>query len=465
MRQVLLLVLVIAVGCGTPVAAPAPTLPALPTASATATLPAPTASLPRHIAGTSVGLTLSGATLTQQGSTQIDGDGPALVVITFPVAMNRASVERFVPRSASITWTDDRTLSLSIPATESFPAFKVAESTSEDGSAILDIFFVNLAPSPALVASIFSVEELLAGARAPRDSAVRVPSGSQVVRFSPDGGKALMYQPGNMQFGDPATRIFDLATRSTIVLTAPVKGPLVVGAWVGNGRVVLVGDSVWSAASDGTALRTVAELRGLTAPRSAEVSAAGNYVALEWADKVAVVDLRSGSMRVISDHHDDCALPIQPLARLAWSQDETRLATLECDASTPTPIVRIAEIPSGRIVKAIEGGDLGVVSLLTGDFAVPRESGEHGEGSRRLFVIYSFDGAEKARYLGYAVSASPNGRYLLDGSCCAGEGSALTDLAASGQPKVGFAGAATWLRDGRVMIIQRPGGSRTLVIP
>jgi len=461
MRRVLPLVLAIAVGCGTPAAAPAPTLPAIPVASVTATMPPPTASLPRHIAGTSVGLTLNGAALTQEGSTQIVGDGPALVVITFPVAMNRASVERFVPRSASITWTDDRTLSLSIPATESFPAFKVAESTSEDGSTIVDIFFVNLAPSPALVVSMFSVDELLAGARAPRDSAVRVPSSAQAVRFSPDGGKVLMYQPSNMQFGDPATRIFDLATRSTIALTALVKGPLVAGAWAGNDRVVLVGNAVWTAASDGTGLHTVTDLRGLSAPRSAEVSAAGNYVALEWADKIAVVDLRSGSMRLISNHHDDCALPIG----FAWSQDETRLATLECDASTPAPIVRITEIQTGRIVKNIEGGDLGVVPLLTGDFAVPRDSSEQGEGSRRLFIVYSFDGTEKARYLGYAISASPNGRYLLDGSCCAGEGSALTDLAASGQPKVGFAGAAAWLRDGRVVVIQHPGGSRTLVLP
>jgi hypothetical protein len=273
-----------------------------------------------------------------------------------------------------------------------------------------------------------------------------------------------MYQASDTQFGDPAPQIFDLATRSTIVLSAPVKGPLVVGAWAGNDRLVLVGDSVWTAASDGTAIRTVTELRGLIAPRSAEVSAVGNYVALEWDDKVALVDLRSGSMRAISDHHNDCALPIQPLARFAWSQDETRLATLECDASTPTPTVRITEIASGRIVKTIEGGELGVTPLLTGDFAVPRESGEHGEGSRRLFVIYSFDGTEKGRYLGYAVSASPNGRYLLDGSCCAGEGSGLTDLAAPGR-QVGFGGAASWLRDGRVVVIQRPGGSRARVIP
>ena len=105
-----------------------------------------------------------------------------------------------------------------------------------------------------------------------------------------------------------------------------------------------------------------------------------------------------------------------------------------------------------------------MISLLSGDFAIVRESGEQGEGSRRLFIVYSFDGTEKARYLGYSISSSPNGRYLLDGSCCAGEGSALTDLA-SGQPTVGFAGSATWLRDGRVVVVMRPGGSRARVLP
>jgi hypothetical protein len=226
-----------------------------------------------------------------------------------------------------------------------------------------------------------------------------------------------------------------------------------------------VGNAVWIAAADGTSVRTVTDLRGLAAPTSAAVSPLGNYLALGSSGQLEIVDLRSGALHVIADHRDDCDLPILPLARLAWSQDELRLATLECDAAAPPPHVRITEVGSARIVKMIDGGDMGVMALLSGDFALPRDSGEQGEGARRLFVIYSFDGVEKARYRGYAISASPNGKYLLDGSCCAGEASALTDLTAPGQPPVGFGGGAAWLRDGRVVVITRPGGSRSRVIP
>jgi len=467
-RKLLPLVVALAVACGDPASVGSATTASAPPVSTAS--PTPTASVtpqaaPTHLPGTAVHLTVNGADLAQGGTAQLDGDAPALIAIAFPVDMDRASVERWLPRSGSVSWSDDRTLTLAIPATESFPAFKVPESLSKDGSAVVDIFFVNLSPRPSLVVSIFSADELLAGAHAPRDSAVRIASGAEVLRFSPDGAKVLMYQASDMPFGDVATRIFDLASRSSIAVTAPAKGPLLVAAWAGNDRVVLVGDSVWTAAKDGTAVRTVSELRGLAAPKTAAVSPAGNYVALGWADKVAIVDLRSGSMRVIPDHHDECDLPIQPLAHFAWSQDEIRLATLECATSAPTPHVRITDLASGRTVSTIEGGDLGVFSLLTGDFAIAKESGEHGEGSRRLFVVYSFGGSEKARYLGYAVSASPNGRYLLDGSCCAGEGSGLTDLAAPGQPHIGFGGSATWLRDGRVVVIMRPGGSRSSVVP
>jgi len=468
MTRFLPLLLALAVACGTPVAgdqsatatAPAVSRPsAIPTASAT---PQPG---PTHVPGASVHISVNGTTLLEGGTAQLDGDSPTVVVIEFPLTMDRASVERYFPRSGTAAWTDDRTVSLSIPATEAFPAFKVPESISKDGSAVVDIFFVNLSPVPSLVVSMFSVAELQAGARAPSDSAVRVPSGAEVLRFSPDTRKVLMLQSRDLPFGKAATRIFDMASHSMTVLPATLNGPLLLGAWLGNDRVVLVGDAVWTAAVDGTDIRTVTDLRGVATPKTAAVSPLGNFVALASNDQMEIVDLRSGAIRVLAGHHDDCDLPISPLARLAWSQDELRLATLECAAPAATPRVRITEIGSGRVVKMIDGGEMGVTSLLSGDFALPRESGEQGEGARRLFVVYSFDGAEKARYRGYAISASPNGRYLLDGSCCAGEGSGLTDLTAPGQPTTGFAGTAAWLRDGRVVVITRPGGSRSSIVP
>jgi hypothetical protein len=85
---------------------------------------------------------------------------------------------------------------------------------------------------------------------------------------------------------------------------------------------------------------------------------------------------------------------------------------------------------------------------------VSRESGEQGQGARALWVVYGFDGVEKVRYLGYAPSLSPDGRYLLDATCCAGLASSIRDLRNSPdvQP-IQFAGQASWLPDGRVLVL------------
>jgi hypothetical protein len=111
-------------------------------------------------------------------------------------------------------------------------------------------------------------------------------------------------------------------------------------------------------------------------------------------------------------------------------------------------------------VRTLDGADLGVTSLLTGDFALARESGEQGDGSRLLFVVFSFDGIEKERYMGHAPTLSPDGRYLLDGTCCAGEGFVLTDLRAPDPSQPAIGGRAMWLADGRVLVFQGTAGVR-----
>jgi hypothetical protein len=423
-------------------------------AASPTSMPAPT-----HLPGTAVRIAVNGAELKQGATAQVDGETPALIVITFPMAMNRASVERWLPRSASISWTDDRTVELSIPASENNLSFKAPESLSADGSTIVDLFFVSLTLPPSIVVSTFSVDELLAGGRSPREPAVRV-SAVDALRFSPDGRKVLMYQTAERRPTGHSPRIFDLRSHSTVTLPVPqeASGALLFGEWAGNDRVVLVGEAVWVGAADGSAMRKVADLRGLGMPHTAAVSPLGSSVALGWSDRLLIVGLDAGSMRTIAGHHDNCANRSGP--RLAWSNDDALLAAIECDASAPTARVRIVDAASGRTLRTVDGGDLGITSLLTGGFALPRESGEQGEGSRRLFVVFSFEGIEKARYLGHAPTLSPDGRYLLDGTCCAGEGFVITDLRAPDPSQPAIAGRAMWLSDGRVLVLQGTAGVR-----
>ena len=440
----------------TPGTAPIAPTPAVATYDAVVS---PTPSLaPAHLPGTVVRITVNGKDLAQGTTAQVDGETPASIVITFPVAMDRSSIERFVPRSASIAWTDDRTLSLSIPANENDLAFKVAGATSADGLTIIDLFFVSLTLPPSIVVSTYSVEEVLAGVRSPREPAVRV-SAVDAWRFSPDGRKVLMFQTAERRPTGHSPRIFDLRSHSTVTLPVPpeASGLLLFGEWAGNDRVVLVGEGVWVGAADGSAIRKLADLRGLRTPQTLAVSPLGSSVAIGWSDRLAIVGLGSGSMRTIDGHHDECANLSG--ARLAWSSDDARLAAVECDASAPAARVRIVDA-AGRTTRTLEGGDFGVTSLLTGDFAIPRESGEQGAGSRRLFVVFSFEGIEKARFLGRAPTLSPDGRYMLDGTCCAGEGFVLTDLRAPDPSQPAFAGRAMWLTDGRVLVFQGTAGAR-----
>jgi hypothetical protein len=397
--------------------------------------------------------------LKQGATAQLDGETPAHVVITFPLPIDRASVERWLPRTGSTTWIDDQTVSLTISANENNLTFKVPESKSIDGSTIVDLFFVSLSVPPSVVVSTYSPDELLAGARPPRDSAFRV-SAADERRFSPDGREVLLYQTTARPTGH-APRVFDLANRSTLALPvpAPARGPLLVAAWPRSDRIVLVGDGIWVGPPDGSAVRTVSDLRAFGKPVTAAVSALGNFVALGWSDRLMIVDLASGATRLISNHHDECGPETSWFTRLAWSRDERRIAVVECPAPA-TQTVRIVDLASDRTAATLEGGDMGVTTLLTGDFTVSRESGEHGEGQRRLIVVYSFAGAEKARYLGYAPTLSPDGRYMLDGTCCAGEGFVLTDLQASGQPMRAVGGIAMWLPEGRVIVLQGSAGAR-----
>jgi hypothetical protein len=74
--------------------------------------------------------------------------------------------------------------------------------------------------------------------------------------------------------------------------------------------------------------------------------------------------------------------------------------------------------------------------------------------------VFSFDGTERARYLAHYPALSPDGRYMIDGTCCAGQGFVLQDLRAPDQPGRTIAGSARWLADGRLLVIAFSAGAR-----
>jgi hypothetical protein len=400
-----------------------------------------------------VRITVNGGEL-RPGTTGLLADaGTTIVVLAFPVAMDRTSVEMFLPRGDVPTWTDDKTLSLSIAASETIAGFKVPESRSKDGATVIDIFFVPLEHAPSVVVSVFTLAELVGGARPPRSDATRVPLGRGYVAIaSPDGTKLLTYLYDGLA---PDPHVVDIAARKSIAVSLPnTTGPLAVAGWAGNDRIVLVGNSVWVSGADGSATHAIADVRVVGDVNAVAVSPNGSFVAVGSVNVLAVVDLASGAIKTLPDHLAVC-LTGAVTSRAAWSKDADRLAVVECAVDGPAT-TRIIDAASARAVAVVAGGKFGIVAALNGvngDLLVSRDSGENGEGARLLWAQITFDGFEKARHLARAPGLSADGRYLTDPSCCAGEGFELRDLLTTGA-SVGIQGSAQWLRDGRLLVIQ-----------
>jgi len=195
----------------------------------------PSASVaPTHLPGTSVRITVNGREL-RPGATGLLADaGTSIVVLAFPVAMERASVETWLPRGDVPSWNDDKTLSLSIAASETLAGFKVPESRSKDGVTVIDIFFVPLEHAPSVVVSTFTVAELLSGARPPKAAdATRVSIGRGYVAIaSPDGAKLLTFLYGGAA---PDPHVVDIAA---LILRGP-HTTMIVGAASGWSQTTL----------------------------------------------------------------------------------------------------------------------------------------------------------------------------------------------------------------------------------
>jgi len=435
--------------CGTP-SASAPSVS--PSASVGAPTTAATSASPSVVSGSTVRIVVDGIAV-QSGSQVTLSGGPTTVILVFPFDMDRASVEPFLPRDSGPSWQDDRTVRLVIPANAANPSFKVAGAMSKDGRRAIEFFVVNLVNPPSMVLSTYTVAELLARPQPPKPDAPRAPStrGAFVIPSS-DSKRVL-----SAVFGDPPTtpiaRVVDIATGTTQLLSLPPNGG-VFGGWSGSDAIIVVNDRVWSVRADGTAPRSMADVSSAGAPLAALASPKGTYVAIASKDRLSVLTLASGALRSIATLTLTCGGPRVITPSLAWSPDELRLAASDCAASTGDRVrTRILEPATGATVAIVDGGIYGIKTLLTGDLMVSRESGQTGEGAHQLWPIFSFAGLEKARVLGNAPAVSPDGRYVLDHTCCAGEGFTLAALGA--EPDHATQGSAVWLPDGRILVVTR----------
>jgi hypothetical protein len=453
--------------CGAPTTldASSPT----PTAATPRFTAVPTASSPRPLPGSVVRVSVNGIENSADVAVRDPGAGPVTIVLTFPFAVDRASVERWgMSGQPTRTWLDDHTLRLVFAETEPSIGFKIAETLSASGDASIDFFVVNV-PRSSHAVNVYTVADLAAAGNAglARASASwRIPPADGYA-LAPDAERMLLYDARG-PFVGPRPTLLELDSKKSTPLTEPFAGedPFSFGGWMADGRLVMIGRGVWVGDSSGNDMKRIADANALVrgAVLIAVPDPSQRRVAL-WGynndGHIAVVDITSGAAQVVSGPFRRCVA--DGAASFAWSADGRFLAGTDCDSEegATKARVRIVEVAADRTVRTIEGGTYGISGLASGDFMLVRDSGESGEGFRLLGLVMGFDGLERSRYLAHAWWMSPDRHYLLQSRFQPAGGPTYTlfDLAAGtsfdfGVPCLGRSEGGCpsphWMRDGRL---------------
>jgi len=430
---------------------------------------APTVATPRRLPGSVVRVSVNGVENAADVAVREPGPGPVTIVLTFPFAVDRASVERWgMSGQPTKTWLDDRTLQLVFAETEPSIGFKIAETLSTSGDTAIDFFVVNV-PRSSHAVNIYTVADLAAAGttRVPHASgAWRVPT-TDGYALAPDGKRMLLYDALG-PFVGPRPTLLELDSKKSTPLSEPFAGEdwFSFADWMADGRLVLVGRGVWVGDSNGGDMKRVADAQNLVrgAVWLAVPDPSQKRVAL-WGynsdGHIAVVDITSGAAQLVSGPFRRCAQ--DGATSFAWSADGRLLAGVDCDSEEgpQKARVRIVDVAADRTVRTLEVGTYGITGLSDGTFMLVRDSGEVGAGARLLGLIFDFDGRERGRYLGGGWRMSPDARYLLQtelspAGCC---GYTMFDLAAGttfefielyGGQSEGGRLFPHWMRDGRL---------------
>jgi hypothetical protein len=423
--------------------------------------------VPTRLPGSVVRLSVNGVEQPINTGIRDEGRGPVTLVLTFPFAMDRPSVDQWgLPASATKTWIDDRTLRIVISETEPSPSFKMAELKSASGDAVIDFVTLGVTFPAARLVSVFTVAQLT-GSPSPQPSIswrIRTDDGRTL---SADAKRMLLFDTLGPPSGQVPTLV-ELDTKKSTALAQPPAsdGWFSFGDWMADGRLVMVGRGVWVGDTNANNMKRIADA-GAAVDGTVWISLPDpneQRIAL-WgynADgHIAIVDLMTGAVQRITGPFRRCGA--DAAASFAWSGDGRLLAGTDCDGEqgNATARVRIVDVGADRTVRTIEGGTSGINGLPNGNFMLVRDSGETGAGSRLLGLVMGFDGLERARYLGAGWLMSPDRRYLLQlemgpAGCC---GYTLHDLVSgtsfefvviSGGQSDGGRGFPHWMRDGRL---------------
>jgi hypothetical protein len=473
MKGALVALTLVVAACGT-ISDPAVTsASATPGASISPGRPSTTATpqpSPTWLPGSVVRMSVNGVDYPVGSTVNDPGDGPVTVVLTFPFAVDRASVERWgLSGQPAKTWLDDRTLRLVFPVTEQSLAFKIPYVESASGDAVIDFFGVRVMFPSTRVVSVLTVAELAAaGNRSfPQTASSWRIRSDDGITLSPDAKRVLIYDGVLPPTGQVPTFIELDTKKSTPLPQPPVSdGWFSFADWMADGRLVMVGRGVWVGDANASVMKRIADAQAVSGGAvSVALPDPSERRVMIWAHNTdahaALVELSTGAIQLLTGPFRRCVADGRP--SFAWSADGRLLAGTDCDTEEgPSKArVRIVDVAADRTVRTIEGGAYWITGLPTGNFVLVRESGESGAGFRLLGLLMGFDGRERDRYLGHGWLMSRDGRYLLQvaGGPAGGPTYTMLDLIAGtsfefgvpcGGRSEGGCPSPHWMRDGRL---------------
>lgn len=390
--------------------------PVAPPAGRSAPAPRVATPAPSRISG--VVATVNGRGYELGAYAYIDDDAPIVVRLRFPVAMDRASVESAIRGEwsrtgttvdARLDWSDDVTLALTTTRTLPF-AVSVTGASSSDRASVLDAFAVAVAVVGPSELSFYKRAELVVGKVSPRSSRARVQAPFAV---SGDGKRLLAYTPIRSA-GGPLPYVLDLTTGARTALRLPEdETRFAFAGWLADGRMLLVGQKLWLAGTEGESPRVIADVsRGAAPAGAATPSPNARSVAVWQGGRLSIVDLASGARRDLALAVRGCA-DMEPV--LAWSMGGSLLAATDCpDGQFDLGVTRVLEAATGQEVRTAPLGT-SLAWLPNAELLVLRPavaSKTSGKQTAPTAVLLDAEGTPTRAYDALAMLVSPDGRFV-----------------------------------------------------
>lgn len=390
------------------------------------------------------------ARTSRPGETLYLEHGDSLTVtLHFPQPMERRSVgaalRTRLPEGSTVAWVDDRQLTVSLPAGDSF-LLSAEGARTADGSGQIGAGHVAVERPPQVSIALYSPDQLLDGQTQPQQL-WQHRFWLNGITLAPDGETALLYQ-GDPHIYGPIPHLLHLPTGRRQMIDQAEDAYYGYAGWLSDGRLLLAGRVTLLGSGNGESMQRIATPAGFAYRPSPD----GRQLAVGGGSQITLVDLTTGAARLL-DYHFRKGYQ-GPGMTFAWSPDSRFIAGTDHDregAPESPRRVRMIEAATGLQTSTIDGQVL-EAWLATGDLLV-RDS-LPAPGQEPAYRLVDSAGNEKARWTGW-VQPSPDGRFLLRSEVVEGRyQSTMTEIATGRTALFHPSGYPRWTQSSQIMAVR-----------